>query len=480
MNRSTRPSIALGLSLLAGAVLLATPAHAALYVYNCILNPRQEVPPVASSALGGGRFVIDTDANTVTFRIAYAGLSSAELVAHIHGDAGSSPGTGGPVIFSLPAGNPKVGVWNYDEAQEPLILGGLCYANIHSANFPGGEMRGQIVPFNALLDAAQEVPPTTSTGTGWAVATIDQTLKQLKYYVFFEGLTGAVTAGHFHGNSIIGTPAAVKVALAAPLTSPISGTVTYLAADETALLSGQWYVNLHTVANPGGEIRGQLVPRVIPIDADQEVLPSVSEPASAGFSLVCVDTVANKLGYDERVLSLSSAETFAHIHGFAWTNANAGVQLTEALGARKLGTWTYPVANEADVLGGRSYFNVHTTNHPGGEMRGQIVDLPVSPGVLGVVDQPRHVSGLAAAPNPFGGRTQLTFQLARTGRVSLRIVDVNGRSVRQLPDATYAPGAHSLEWDGHDDEGRAVSPGVYFAVVKTSEGEKITRVARLR
>ena len=50
MNRSTRPSIALGLSLLVGAVLLATPAHAALYVYNCILNPRQEVPPVASSA----------------------------------------------------------------------------------------------------------------------------------------------------------------------------------------------------------------------------------------------------------------------------------------------------------------------------------------------------------------------------------------------------------------------------------------------
>ena len=60
------------------------------------------------------------------------------------------------------------------------------------------------------------------------------------------------------------------------------------------------------------------------------------------------------------------------------------------------------------------------------------------------------------------------------------IVDVNGRSVRQLPDATYAPGAHSMEWDGRDDEGRAVSPGVYFAVVKTAEGEKITRVARLR
>ena len=477
MNHTPRPLIAPALSCLAGALLLAAPARAAIYTYYCILNPRQEAPtPVASSALGGGRFVIDTDANTVTFRIAWSGLSSAETAAHIHGFAGSGAPAG--VLFTLPAGNPKVGVWNYDEAQEASILGGLCYANIHSTNFPGGEMRGQIVPMNALMDAGQEVPTNASTGTGWVTATIDTAANTISYYIFYEGLTGPVTLAHFHGNALHGTSTGVKVAI--PITaSPMTGTVSYAQADEAAMLAGRWYVNLHTAANGGGEIRGQFVPRVIPIDPGQEV-PAVAEPFSAGIAMVAIDTLANQLSFDERVIALSTAETAAHIHGPAPPDSNAGVLFAQGLGNRKLGVWTYGAANEFTVLTRRTYFNVHSTTHPGGEMRGQLLDGPIPPDLVGVGERPRYVPGLAAAPNPFGARTRLTFQLARTGPVGLRIIGVDGRTVRNLPDATYAPGAHSLDWDGLDDQGRAAAPGVYFAVVRTAEGQKITRVARLR
>ena len=93
---------------------------------------------------------------------------------------------------------------------------------------------------------------------------------------------------------------------------------------------------------------------------------------------------------------------------------------------------------------------------------------------------PRLTGGLAAAPNPFGARTTLSFQLARTGSVSLSIVGVDGRAVRSVPATMYAPGSHTFEWDGLDDAGRAAAPGVYFAVIRTPEGESTTRIARLR
>ena len=458
---------------------VAATSEAAIYHYSAILNPRQEVPLVTSGAMGGGRFTIDTDANTVRYWISFGNLSSAETAAHIHGF--SAPGANSGVVVALPAGNPKVGVWNYAEVDEAAILDGRTYANIHTVNFPGGEIRGQIVAFNALLGSSQEVPVNASAGSGWAVATIDPALDQLRYYVMYEGLTGAPTASHFHGNANYGTNAGVKVGIPVG-PSPLSGTVAYAPADEGAIMAGLWYVNLHTAVNPGGEIRGQLVPRVVPMDATQEV-PAGGALASAGFGLVAIDTLANVLGYDVRVVALGSAETAAHIHGFADPGFNAGVQqaIAPVPGAQKLGTWPYGAANEVSVLLGRTYFNVHTVANPGGEIRGQIMSLPGDGAILDVGDDaPVGAARLAAAPNPsLGGSTRLMFQLARAGNVSFSIVGVDGRSVRSVPATAYAAGTHSYQWDGRDDDGKPVAPGIYFAVARTPDGEKITRLARI-
>ena len=479
MNRAPRVLATLVLTLLAGVSLLTATAHAKRYIYSCVLTPAQEAPTNATTGSGGGRFVIDTDANTVDFWISYAGLSSAEVAAHIHGDALSSPGHNAGVLFNLPAGNPKVGTWNYSEAQEPMILAGLCYANIHTTNNPGGEMRGQIVPLNAVLDQAQEfpTPPVASAGKGWMTATIDTVANTISYYLSFSGLTGPVTGSHFHGSSNYTVPSLVKVALTVA-SSPTSGTIGYNQADEAAILSGLWYVNLHTTANPAGEIRGQLTPVVEPMDWTQETPPTTAT-GSAGYVLTAIDTASNTLGFDVHVLALSGAETAAHIHGYAPLGANAGVLLPLAAGPRKIGTWTYPAANEADVLLGRTYINSHTAANPNGEIRAQMLFLPGVDALLGVGDPPHVATGLSAAPNPFGSRTSLTFQLARTGTVSLSILSVDGRLVRHVQPAIFAPGPHSYTWDGLDDGGRAAAPGVYFAVVRTPDGAHTTRLARL-
>ena len=469
---------ALALATIASSLFAALPANAAVYTYSCILNARQEAPPVASGALGGGRFVIDTDANTVTYRISFGGLTGTENNAHIHGPA--AQGVGGGVLVALPPGNPKVGVWNYLEVQEADILAGRTYANIHSTFAPGGEIRGQIVQFNALLDAKQEVPANLSTGSGWVTATIDPFANIINYYIFYEGLSGAVVNAHFHGNALHGVGSGVKAAI--PFgPSPMIGTVAYAQDDEPALLSGRMYVNLHTAANPGGEVRGQFVPTIVPIDRTQEVPPTAAT-TSAAFAMVAVDELNNTLSYDERVIALSAAQTAAHIHGYTVPGLNSGVVHAQAVGAQVINSWIYGAVNEDNVRNGLTYFNIHTTAFPGGEIRGQLLGVPIiDPALLGVgPGGPRLTSGLAAAPNPFGARTLLSFQLARTGTVSLSIVGVDGRAVRTVPAAMYAPGAHTFDWDGTDDAGRAAASGVYFAVIRTPDGIRTTRLARLR
>jgi len=143
----TRPAavIAVLAVALSGALLSPGDSVGAEHVFGAVLLGRQEVPPNASTAFGGGQFLIDTDANTMSYRIAFTGLTGAETGAHIHGFA--PPGANGGALHNLPLGNRKLGVWNFGAANEDDVFAGLTYVNIHSAGFPGGEIRGQLRGF---------------------------------------------------------------------------------------------------------------------------------------------------------------------------------------------------------------------------------------------------------------------------------------------------------------------------------------------
>jgi hypothetical protein len=112
--------------------------------------------------------------------------------------------------------------------------------------------------YTADLKAASEVPANDSKGSGTLSATYDTASKKLTYTVNYKDLSGPATAAHFHGPADAKTNAAIVVP-AKDAANPIKGDATLTDAQAADLQAGKWYFNVHTAANKGGEIRGQVM-----------------------------------------------------------------------------------------------------------------------------------------------------------------------------------------------------------------------------
>ena len=110
----------------------------------------------------------------------------------------------------------------------------------------------------ATLNGKSEVPPNASAGTGTADIDYDAATKKLSWKVTYSGLSGPATAAHFHGPAEPGKNAGVALAIPNATASPVEGSATLTDAQAADLVAGKYYVNVHTAANPGGEIRGQV------------------------------------------------------------------------------------------------------------------------------------------------------------------------------------------------------------------------------
>jgi len=110
----------------------------------------------------------------------------------------------------------------------------------------------------ATLDGKSQVPANTSAGTGTADIDYDAASKKLSWKVTYSGLSGPATAAHFHGPAAAGANAGVAVAIPNATASPVEGSATLTDAQAADLVAGKYYINIHTAANPGGEIRGQV------------------------------------------------------------------------------------------------------------------------------------------------------------------------------------------------------------------------------
>jgi hypothetical protein len=107
------------------------------------------------------------------------------------------------------------------------------------------------------------------------------------------------------------------------------------------------------------------------LSGSQEVPPNASTATGSGTFVM--DTVANTLSYNITFSGLMAPQTAGHIHGFAPPGMSAGViHGFAALGSPTIGVWNFAEAQEANIIAGLTYANIHSQMWPGGEIRGQI------------------------------------------------------------------------------------------------------------
>jgi len=135
----------------------------------------------------------------------------------------------------------------------------LSLALLIAVSLTGGvpAVHAEMMKMKATLSGTAEVPPNTSKGQGEATLDYDSATKKLSWNITYSGLTGPATAGHVHGPAAAGANAGVAIPFA-KADSPITGSATLTDAQATDLLAGRMYINIHTAAHPGGEIRGQI------------------------------------------------------------------------------------------------------------------------------------------------------------------------------------------------------------------------------
>jgi len=102
---------------------------------------------------------------------------------------------------------------------------------------------------------------------------------------------------------------------------------------------------------------------------------------------------------------------------------------------------------------------------------GTPVDAPVAPAFS---------STLTIFPNPTTGATRLSFDLRRRGRGLLSLFTIQGRAVRRLATGELAAGRNQLVWDGRDEHGARVPPGLYYARLEVGDTRETGKVIVIR
>jgi len=256
----------------------------------------------------------------------------------------------------------------------------------------------------AVLSASQETPPTTTPGFGNATVTFDATRANITVTITVANLGSPINNFHIHeGAAGVAGPVVINLIGLGGTFNNGTMTGTFPVASDVAQRMvqnpGNFYVNVHTVAFPGGAIRGQLafnnggsIAYAAELRGANEVPPTGS--SAFGSSFVTFDPINNNLTWEVNTSGIASP-TLSHIHrGAAGVSGpviiNFATSASQILNGRTSGTVSVASLGASDLTALASastangyYVNVHSVAFGAGEIRGQLVpaneyDVPVA------------------------------------------------------------------------------------------------------
>jgi hypothetical protein len=354
----------------------ATAAQPAAERITVNLSGEQEAPAaIATGAFGNATFELNRSASTLQGTVTVDGMEAT--VAHIH--AGEA-GVAGAIVFAMTVqGNTAtLAPTTLTAAQLADLDAGKLYVNVHSAKNSKGEIRGQIgrEVYRVQLDGTQEPTLVVTQAKGEGLLVLDAKTGALTGEIELTGITA--TAAHIHAGEA-GVNGAKLIELQdhgghGHFEVPANTRLT--AAQMDTLRAGGLYTNVHSVANPGGEIRGQIARRVIVAAASGAQEVPVNNSAAQAKGIVVYDPLTR--GVQARLVVSAMNATAAHIH-MAAAGSNGPIALALPPSATDAAT----LVSAADakltaeqalaLLSGGLYFNAHSTAFTAGEVRGQIV-----------------------------------------------------------------------------------------------------------
>jgi hypothetical protein len=132
------------LAIAALAVFAVSPALADMTHYKADLTGAAETPPDDSKGTGKVDATYDSGTKMLNWTIVYSGLTGPASAAHFHGPAPAGKPAGVEVPLTGSLASPIKGSATLTDAQAKDLMNGMMYFNIHTAEYKGGELRGQM------------------------------------------------------------------------------------------------------------------------------------------------------------------------------------------------------------------------------------------------------------------------------------------------------------------------------------------------
>lgn len=401
------------------------------YDYEVAFSADQVVPASAATAVAYGGIHFPLGSTDIVYAFTVRGLSSPVTSIGIYE---GQPGENGPLVVSIPTpfGLGFIqGLILLDTVAEPDFLRkareGKYYILVKTANFPNGEIRGQINFYGyfksiAPINGLQQVPPPGPTpGFGFSRTQLSQALDSLHTLVFINTITPTSVKVH------LGSPGEIGPELVQLDPLPVPG---YYAksypideAQLTAFAQNRLYINVTTANFPNGEIRGMMKNTLrkgyfFDLCGLQVVPPNSS--SALGVAVASVDQANCYLNYKIIFDGMSGSPTDGYVadgdFGMNGLPMHAFVNTEPIIpGSHEIMTAFGPVIED-----GGAYFQISTQEYPDGEIRGQVRRALTCPDNVGTTS-PAAITEVQVSPVPFGDVLNITFNSAEAfeGRVVL-------------------------------------------------------------